>query len=61
MKSKTMAQSLRSYPSAWIGQMVSGGAMAEWTCDGQSVTDEGTHPFNENLWSGLIEGPTERL
>lgn len=47
--------------SSWIGQMVSGGELVDWTCDGPSVRDWGTQPFNENLWPALIKGLTERL
>lgn len=38
---QTMVHLLHGYVSGWIGQMVSSGVMVEWTCDGQSVRDEG--------------------
>lgn len=58
---QTIAQLLHYYLSSWIGQMVSGGELVEWTCDGQSVREWGTQPFNENLWPALIKDLTERL
>lgn len=60
-KKRPTASPLRGYLSIWIGRMVSGRGMAEWTCDGAECQRGGTQPFNENLWSGLIEGLTERL